>query len=435
MTESPDIADVVALHRRADGVVVSPDVLQEKYGRLCRAGSDLACRWRAWDDFGEVKSVDLARLASPACAGGDEEACLLVAWAKPGVTVEDRIRQLEPLCTAGVARACTDLGLEVWRDPVARPVDLDRARGLHRDACEAGVSVACRRAVEAGDEGMRARAVALGDPAFLPPREACDAGLTSACVALVDRVEGPERLALRERLCWMDDAHCPALLAERVSSPGVVLDGRVARFYWGDGAVLIGWESARGWTDHSRIDLSGLQHATLHVGSARKEWFVLTLADGTEIPLPEEGCDAVVEGATALATAGRPARAVGEDGGPTRSVCIDLFGGGDGPRYRFGSIVVEAPRGNAGQIGPAHSALAERSDALYACAESSDSEINGRWRASFVAGRDGEVSRTKQLTSSGDPSLDTCLSGWLAEADLGKRSEAAPLVVTVEIPY
>src|SRR5262245_26992827 len=103
MTTVLDLTAVVALHRRADGLVVSPTELQERYQNLCSAGNDLACRWRAWDDFGEVKSVDLARLASPSCTGGDEQACLLVAWARPGATVEDRIHQLEPLCTAGVA--------------------------------------------------------------------------------------------------------------------------------------------------------------------------------------------------------------------------------------------------------------------------------------------------------------------------------------------
>jgi len=435
VTDGPDIADVVALHRRADGVVVSPDVLQSRYERLCREGSDLACRWRAWDDFGEVKSVDLARLASPVCDGGDREACLLVVWADPGVTVEDRIRQLEPLCTAGVPRACTDLGLEVWRDPLARPTDLDRARSLYRDACTAGVGVACRRAVEAGDAGLRDRAVALGDPAFLPSAEACEAGLTAACVALVGQVEGAERLALRERLCWMDDAHCSELLAERASSPGVVIDGRITRVHWGDGAVLLGWDAASGWADHARIDLSRVGHATLRATPGRKEWLVLTLDDGTELTLPEQGCDALVAGAKALAAADRPARAVDADGAPARSVCIDVLGQGRGPRYRTGAIVVDATKGEVDEIRAARDALVARSDVLYGCAEASHAETNAPWRASFVGGRDGAVGKLKQLGSTGEPALDACLAGWLSDTDTGTRGIPVSFVVTVEIPY
>ena len=53
----------------------------------------------------------------------------------------------------------------------------------------------------------------------------------------------------------------------------------------------------------------------------------------------------------------------------------------------------------------------------------------------FVAGRDGAVGRAKTTRSSGDPVLDTCLVGWLAEADMGKRAGPVPFVVTVEIPY
>jgi hypothetical protein len=433
--DAPDIADVVALHRRADGVVVSPDVLQAHYERLCQGGVALACRWRAWDDFGEVKEIDLARLADPACDDGDRNACLLLAWADPGPTVDDRIRQLEPLCTAGVARACTDLGVELAADPLARPSDHERARKLHASACAADIGVACRRAVAGGDVTLRDRAVELGDPAFLPTEQACEAGLTSACVARVEQTAGAERLALRERLCWMDDAHCAALLAERASSPGVLLEDRVTRVTWGEGAVLVGWSTAGRWTDHARVDLSRVHHATLHVEPARKEWLVLALHDGTEVTLPERGCEAVVTGAAALAAAGCAARAVAPDGGPAHSVCIDALGPGRGPRYRGGTLTVDSVNGEVGGIGPVRGALLARSDVLYACGEAHEVETDKPWRASFVASRDGSVKKLEPVASTGDQALDTCLATWLSETNTGRRPTPASFVVTVEIPY
>jgi hypothetical protein len=233
----------------------------------------------------------------------------------------------------------------------------------------------------------------------------------------------------------MDDAHCAALLAERASSPGELREGRITRVYWGDGAVLLGWSSASGWTDHARVDLARVNHATLHVAPARKEWLVLVLDDGTELTLPERGCDAVITGAASLAAADRASRAIAEDGGPARSVCIDALGEGRGPRYRGGAVSIDAVNGEVGEIGPVRAALVARSDVLYACAEANATETDAPWRASFVAGRDGAVGKIKPVASTGDGALDSCLGSWLSETNLGKRTASVSFVVTVEIPY
>jgi hypothetical protein len=429
----PTLADTVALHRRADGIVRDPKQLQVDYDLLCAAGESLACRWRAWDDFGRAKDVDLARVADPLCTEEDPEACLLVAWASPGPTVEDRIGQLEGPCTAGVQRACSELGDVLARDPVARQAERDRAASLQRVACEAGVAIACRRAADTGEAAARDKAIALGDPAFLPPHQACDEGFVSACTALLPDVSGADEIALLERLCRMDDTHCAALLVARKSDPGVVSDGAITRVTWGEGAVLIGWDSGA-WTPHARIELATVDPARLVADTGRHEHLELVVGDRVFV-LPE-GCDGVVAGARALVASGRPARAVKPDGNPTNSVCIDVLGPGRGPRYRAGLLTVTSTSGSSTGAAPVRDALAKRADALYDCAEAdAPDDPRAVWKVSMLASRDGTVGKVKTEQSSGSAVLDTCFTEWLTQAQVGKRPEPLPFSVTVEVPY
>lgn len=425
------LSQQVALHRRTDGVVVEPDALAPGYDALCAAGRELACRWRSWDDQGRVKEDVLRRQVDPACEAGDAEACLLLAWtlgqpvagrwAPEGAVDPDRaLALLRRACDADVARACAELGQVLSEDRLVFEPQPEVAQALRERACAAGDLVAC---------------AALGRPTPAPdPVQGCADGVVAACEARLAQVDGPERLAVLERLCRMDDRHCAVLLDARASAPGTLRDGPPSRVFWGEQALLLRWDG-RTWTDHARIEVAALSWAGIRAEEARHEWVVLALPD-RRLELPDLGCDAVVAAAFALDAAGRPARVLDAAGGPRTSACVDRLALAERPRVRGGKLTVNPALPD--DVGPAteiRATLAASSDGLYACVEADGARFRDPWRRTFVRKRDGSVAKAKPAGSSGDPAVDDCLAAWLDATDLGRTDTAATFTAELDLPW
>lgn len=132
--------------------------------------SDLADQIAA--DNGPVADRDAAR--TKACNLGSAHGCFVLATAMSGDASTASAAQ--PLfvkaCTAGEAQACESLA-EMYETGSGVPMNSNRAKGLHGQACDGGVAAACVKA------GQRQKACDLGDETSC--NILCRAGNHDAC--------------------------------------------------------------------------------------------------------------------------------------------------------------------------------------------------------------------------------------------------------------
>lgn len=201
----PTADEAMARARREHARDTGPLALPAKLSRVvasrdtaCRGGDDAACVDLAWAVRNLEVGRDPARLAHQllegACARGGARACAEAAIARlngRGVAPErvSAAAQLEASCRAGIVDACGELGLA---KVLGRRLSYDRAGGfeLLLRACEGGGFRACH-ALETRP-WVRPYAKDLAAPAApAPPAhaataalEACAAGRLEACSSL-----------------------------------------------------------------------------------------------------------------------------------------------------------------------------------------------------------------------------------------------------------
>lgn len=390
------------MHLRLDGVVVDQQTIGARYDALCSAGTAVACKWRAWDEWGRVRRDPLLRILDAACGTGDAGACTALGVALVPSDEARATTLLRAACDAGQARGCLELG-RLQDDPALR------AR-----ACELGLADAC------------------GTPSADPAAD-CAAGRTSACEAVLPAATGADRLRVLERLCHAG-VRCEELARERAAGDRGTLQAKSpARSTWIEGGVLLGWDLAT-FTDHAYLPVADLDHAELVVEGTREEHFVLAPATGEPIAVAEQGCDNVVAGAKVLAAGGKLVRAHAPDGAPTTSDCLTVFA--PSTTYRSGRLEVGSEQGEEDAGGVVRAGMLAAADGLWRCAEATPLEAHlAPWVVTVAHSRAGPPAKVTTTASTGRPDVDACLEAWLRGVALGATSYKSQHEVRLELTW
>lgn len=177
--------------------LISPDIafdddrVAAHYGRACKMGFPLACRWKEWQGPDGVTDLNLASEALGKRCSGEPLACVILGWSESRVGGELSNAAPNPRAafnrfTRGCSKdlyapACTSLG-ELYLAGVGTTASSDKAIALFEEGCKAKDWWGCYQLGRIHDDGTAVTRDAAAAVEYY--QTACNKGVVQGCAAL-----------------------------------------------------------------------------------------------------------------------------------------------------------------------------------------------------------------------------------------------------------